>query len=196
MNACVIGNGPSRLNFDLTTIGRKMTTYGCNALYRDYIPNYLISMDFFMVDEILKKNIHKQCSLYTQHVNSIDLLAEQGEPINFFWGFRETNDSGNSALRLALQHDNDVTYMIGFDYNNGGQGLPNVYSGTPNYCNDNLYLAPDMKINEWRQRLNKILREYPNKKVVRVNGNNKKFDIQFDNYSEITIEQFKEIIND
>jgi hypothetical protein len=53
-----------------------------------------------------------------------------------------------------------------------------------------------MQTDKWRQRLNKILRDYPNKKVVRVNGNNKRFDIPLDNYSEITIEQFKEIIND
>jgi hypothetical protein len=58
--ACVIGNGPSRLNFDLAAIGRQMTTYGCNALYRDYIPNYLISMDYNMVKDILDKKVHYQ----------------------------------------------------------------------------------------------------------------------------------------
>ena len=191
--ACVIGNGPSRLQFDLETIGRQMTTYGCNALYRDYIPNYLISMDFNMVDEILKKDIHRRCNFYTQHVNNIDKLAEDGEPINFFWGFRETNDSGNSALRLALQHDNAIVYMIGFDYGNGGSDLPNVYSGTPNYCNGHMYPAASMKTSEWRQRLHRILKDHTDKKVIRVNGNNKSFDIPHEHYDEITPEQFKEI---
>ena len=191
--ACVIGNGPSRLNFDLHCINATMTTYGCNALYRDFMPNYLISMDFNMVDEILKKDIHRQCSFYTQHDNRVDELAENGEPINFFWGFKETNDSGNSALRLALQQDNDIVYMIGFDYNDGGSSLPNVYSGTPNYCKAHVYPAASMKTSEWRQRLNRILKDYPNKKIIRVNGNNISFDISHDNYSEITTEQFKEI---
>jgi hypothetical protein len=196
MIACVIGNGPSRLNFDLATIGSKMTTYGCNALYRDFAPNYLISMDKQMVDEILKHQAHKRSIFYTQHEKHIDSLALKGEPINFFSGFKETNDSGNSALRLALTQDNDITYMIGFDYNEGGSNLPNVYRGTNHYPRSHIFPAASMQTDKWRQRLNKILRDYPNKKVVRVNGNNKRFDIPLDNYSEITIEQFKEIIDD
>jgi transposase-like protein len=191
--ACVIGNGPSRLQFDLETIGRQMTTYGCNALYRDYITDYLISMDYNMVDEIIKNKVHYKTSLYTQHENRIDKLAEDGEPINFFWGFKETNDSGNSALRLALQHDNETIYIVGFDYNNGGGSLPNVYAGTNQYPRSHIFPAASMQTDKWRQRLNKILKEYPNKKIVRVNGNDKSFDMPYNNYSEITSEQFKEI---
>jgi len=117
--ACVIGNGPSRKELDLHCINATMYTYGCNALYRDFMPNYLVSMDYDMVKEILNKKVHYQTSFHTQHENRIDELAKT-EPINFFWGFSETNDSGNSALRLALQHDNAIVYLIGFDYNIGG----------------------------------------------------------------------------
>ena len=190
MIACVIGNGPSRLEFDLLTIKSGMTTYGCNALHRDFMPDYLISMDIAMVKEILESDVHLLTKFYTQHDNQIDEIAKT-EPINFFWGFKETNDSGNSALRLALMQDNDIVYMIGFDYNNGSQ-LPNVYSGTPNYCSSHMYPAANMKVSEWRQRLNKILKDYPNKKIIRVNGHSI-FDIQHQNYCEITPEQFKEI---
>lgn len=193
MIACVIGNGPSRLNLNLETIGRQMTTYGCNALYRDYIPNYLISMDHSMVKEILSKKVHYETTFYTQHENSVDSLASNGQPIYFFTGFTETNDSGNSALRLACMHDNETIYMIGFDYNDGGSQLPNVYRGTQNYTSSHVFPAASMQTTKWRQRLHKILKEYPNKNIVRVNGNNKKFDMQYSNYSEITIEQFKEI---
>ena len=191
--ACVIGNGTIRLEFDLETIGQQMTTYGCNALYRDYMPAYLISMDRQMVDEIIEQKAHTKSIFYTQHENYIDSLAVNGEPINFFWGFKETNDSGNSALRLALQHDNETIYIIGFDYNNGGSSLPNVYAGTKQYPRSHIFPAASMQTDKWRQRLNKIIKEYPNKKIVRVNGNNKSFDMPYDNYSEITSEQFKEI---
>ena len=191
--ACVIGNGPSRLNFDLHCINASMYTYGCNALYRDFIPDYLVSMDMFMVCEIIENNVHRQTKFYTQHCNKMDQIAEDGEPINFFWGFKETNDSGNSALRLALQQDNDIVYMIGFDYNDGGAVLPNVYSGTTNYPRNHIFPAASMQTSKWRQRLNKILKDHPNKKIIRVNGNNKPFDMSHSNYSEITTEQFKEI---
>ena len=44
VHAKAIGNGPSRKPLNLEHIKSIMTTYGCNALYRDFIPDYLISM--------------------------------------------------------------------------------------------------------------------------------------------------------
>lgn len=190
--ACVIGNGPSRLNFNLETIGNKMTTYGCNALYRDYMPDYLISMDMLMVCEIVDNNIHHKTKFYTQHVNKFDKMAEEGEPINFFWGFRETNDSGNSALRLSLSNEHEIVYIIGFDYSANPSSLPNVYSGSNNYPRSHVWPAASMTDTKWIGRLRKIVKDYPNQKVIRVVGT-RQLDIISDNYSEITIEQFKEI---
>ena len=190
--ACVIGNGPSRKELDLHCINATMTTYGCNALYRDFMPNYLISMDYNMVKEILDNKVHHQTSFHTQHDNRIDELQQKGEPINFFWGFTETNDSGNSALRLALKSKHDIVYMIGFDYSDNPNSLPNVYSGTQNYLPKHAYPAASMMDTKWEQRLRKILREYPNQKVIRVNGT-KSLNIGTDNYQEITTQQFKEI---
>ena len=190
--ACVIGNGPSRLQFDLSTIGSKMTTYGCNALYRDYMPNYLISMDMLMVCEIVNNEIHHKTKFYTQHSNKFDKMAEEGEPINFFWGFRETNDSGNSALRLAMSNEHEVVYVIGFDYSANPSSLPNVYSGSNNYPRSHVWPAASMTDTKWIQRLRKIVKDYPNQKIIRVVGT-RQLDIISDNYSEITIEQFKEI---
>lgn len=192
MTACVIGNGPSRLSLDLTMIGHRMSTYGCNALYRDYIPNYLISMDYNMVCEIISNNIHYRTNFYTQHDNRVDELKNKGHPIDFFWGFSETNDSGNSALRLALQHKHNTVYMIGFDYSDNPSSLPNVYSNTQNYPRNHTWPAASMTDTKWEQRLKKILKDYPNQKVVRVNGT-KSLNIGNENYSEISLEQFKEI---
>jgi len=190
--ACIIGNGPSRLQFDLHCINATMTTYGCNALYRDFMPNYLISMDYNMVKEILDNKIHHQTSFYTQHDNRVDKLQTEGEPINFFWGMNETNDSGNSALRLALEHKHDTVYMIGFDYSSSPSKLPNVYAGTKQYVSRHCYPAASMLDTKWEQRLKKIVKQHPDKKIVRVNGT-RTLAVGNENYSEISIEQFKEI---
>lgn len=192
MKACVIGNGPSRLQFDLNKIAETMTTYGCNALYRDYLPNYLISMDYNMVKEILDNKVHHTTSFYTQHDNRIDKLQSEGEPINFFWGFNETNDSGNSALKLALQHEHDVVYMIGFDYSDNPSSLPNVYAGTKHYVNRHSYPAASMLDSKWEQRLRKILKKHPDQQVIRVNGS-RPLNVGNENYREISSQQFKEI---
>lgn len=190
--ATVIGNGPSRLNFDLHCINATMYTYGCNALYRDFMPNYLIAMDYPMVKEILDNRVHYQTSFHTQHDNRIDELKESGEPIHFFWGMSETNDSGNSALKLALQNKHDIVYMIGFDYSTDPSTLPNVYVGTKNYVKNHMWPAANMREEQWEKRLRKILKTFPNQNVVRVNGT-KNLNINSDNYREITIQQFKEI---
>ena len=43
--AFIIGNGTSRLEFDLMSIKDAGTMFGCNALYRDYEPDFLICVD-------------------------------------------------------------------------------------------------------------------------------------------------------
>jgi hypothetical protein len=192
--AVVIGNGPSRLSIDLEELHALMTTYGCNALYRDFIPNYLISMDYSMVDEILKARIHYQTEFYTQHSNRVDEFERKGEPIKFFWGTKETQDSGNSALRLALDNQHDIVYMIGFDYSSNQSFLPNVYLGTPNYAGTYANPSANAMDVKWGNRLRRILKDFPEQKVVRVNGS-KSLQIDLPNYSEITIEEFKELIN-
>ena len=55
--AYIIGNGPSRKGLDLDTL--EGTTFGCNALYRDYSPDYLVSGDSNIIKEICKSEYPK-----------------------------------------------------------------------------------------------------------------------------------------
>ena len=193
MTACVIGNGPSRLSLDLTMIGHRMSTYGCNALYRDYIPNYLISMDWSVVIDILENNIHYKTNFYTQdNANFNHMPIDKKKHINWLKVMNKRLDSGNSALEVALDHKHDTIYMIGFDYNTDDK-LPNVYHGTKHYAPNSNVLAASSMAREWQQRFRKLVRDNPNTKVIRVNGSNTKIMIDEPNYSEITIQQFKEI---
>ena len=45
MAVVVIGNGKSRQHMDLNKIKEKAWTFGCNALYRDFAPDYLLTVD-------------------------------------------------------------------------------------------------------------------------------------------------------
>jgi hypothetical protein len=121
----------------------------------------------------------------------MDQLAEDGEPINFFWGERETKDSGNSAVKLASKNS-DIVYMIGFDYSIEGK-LSNIYLNTKNYAKNENKPACDFQDTKWKQTLGGIIRNNPATKFIRVNGNNNPLSITNDNYQEITIEQFKEL---
>ena len=47
-----IGNGESRKDFDLNTLKSHGKIYGCNALYREFTPDVLISVDHGIMHEI------------------------------------------------------------------------------------------------------------------------------------------------
>lgn len=194
MIACVIGNGPSRLQFNLETIGSKMTTYGCNALYRDYMPDYLICMDFNMVDEILNNKIHYKTKFYTQEKNNFDhMTVDVNEPIYWLKNMARRLDSGNSALEVALEQKHETIYMIGFDYNASNYTMSNVYHGTKNYARNSANSSAETMAREWQQRLRNLARQNSNTQIIRVNGSNNPMITSIANYTEITPEQFKEI---
>ena len=53
--AFVLGNGKSRLNVDPKNFQERGTVYGCNALYREFAPDYLVAVDVKMVNEIIEE---------------------------------------------------------------------------------------------------------------------------------------------
>jgi len=191
--ACVIANGPSRLQFDLHSINASMYTYGCNALYRDFMPNYLIAMDWPIVTDILENNVHNRTNFYTQdNANFNHVSVDVKENINWLKNMARRLDSGNSALEVALDHDYESIYMIGFDYNTNDK-LPNVYHGTSNYARNSTIPAAESMAREWQSRLRNLVKQFPDTQIIRVNGSSTVMNIDATNYSEITPEQFKEI---
>ncbi len=78
-NAYVIGNGPSRKGFDLNRLKETGQTYGCNALYRDFIPDYIFSVDTNMSmqmieDEVGLKTIHYAPALQANRKESNGMI--------------------------------------------------------------------------------------------------------------------------
>ena len=47
-----IGNGESRKGFDLEKLRQHGTIYGCNAIYRDFMPDVLTAVDHGIMHEI------------------------------------------------------------------------------------------------------------------------------------------------
>ena len=197
-DALIIGNGRSRLKYDLNVLQELFTTYGCNALYRDFIPDYLISMDFNMVHEILESKVHYKTKFYTQYSDKAQHRASIGEPV--YWAVQDKwiGDSGSGALRLACSNDHKTVYMIGFDYTDNNNSRDNVYAGTKNYApiNGPVYNNGDYMRNQFENRLRHYCRSYPDIKIVRVNDNGYKPACKYENFSNINSEQFKEIYNE
>lgn len=188
-HAVIIGNGKSRLQFDLNIIKQRFVTYGCNALYRDFIPDILVSMDIHMVTEIINAKIHHKTHFVTQHVNDIDLLAGLGEPINFIRTHVSTPDSGTAATEYASLKNHKQIYIIGFDYHNGQHN--NVYAGTANY-NPKNYSTPSIQDDKWRSRLYNIVKKYPDIEYYHVTDEHSISQLNNLNYMQLL--QFKELL--
>ena len=64
----VIGNGKSRQHMDLQEIKNKAWTFGCNALYRDFDPDFLLSIDPHVTHEIVDTDYVLNNILYIKHI--------------------------------------------------------------------------------------------------------------------------------
>mgnify|MGYP001349548760 CR=1 FL=1 len=130
-NAYCIGNGPSRKDFDLTRLKDTGQTYGCNALYRDFMPDFIFSVDTritqqMVADEVGLKTIHYAPSLEVNRKQSKGMLHLI--PNNPHW------ISGNAAFWTAGVHGHKNIYLIGFDFREYGKGqLNNIYQDSPYY---------------------------------------------------------------
>ena len=68
--AFVIGNGISRRHIPLEPLRKFGTIYACNAVYRDFKPDYLIAVDTKMVNEIVQYRYHHEGQVSTNYNKS------------------------------------------------------------------------------------------------------------------------------
>lgn len=183
MIAFVLGNGQSRKQIDIDSLKQYGTVYGCNAIYRDYSPDYLVAVDEKMVRELAKHKVDKRITCYTSYYNQI--------PGDFhFFPKHPGKNSGHSAMILACLHNHTKVYMIGFDYI-GVDGLfNNVYADTDNYRKST---EQEAGYTQWYVELRNTLQSHPDTKFIRVVGNKHYLNLSEKNFTEITVEQFKEL---
>ena len=59
-----IGNGESRQGFDLEKLRQYGTIYGCNAIYRDFMPDVLTAVDHGIMHEIYHAGVAQKIPCY------------------------------------------------------------------------------------------------------------------------------------
>lgn len=135
--AIVIGNGTNRLDFDLTQfkkpsglLGSKtVQTYGCNAVYRDFSPDFLIALgNNGIVDEIADRGYTNEHIVYS---NTFYLLEFPGQ--FYLIPYDIHADAGTTAAYIAAFDEHKRIYLLGFDGHEPGNWNNNVYAGTRCY---------------------------------------------------------------
>ena len=161
----VFGNGESRTSININELdGIKI---GCNAIYRDYAMDHLVSVDRRMVNEAIDNGINDYALVYTRQdwlaqynqfkrIRAVPKLPYNGterwdEP--FQWG------SGPYAVLLAAKLCKGPTVrLIGFDLYSPTQTVNNVYKGTSNYDDANKR-AVDPRY--WIHQIGMVFKCYP-----------------------------------
>lgn len=185
-NAIVLGNGQSRLEVNLADLKLLGTVYGCNALYREFSPDVLVSTDPGISGEIQMSGYSKTHTHYTRKP-----LPDKGAKLiehHFGWS------SGPIALTYAAASDATSIYFVGFDLSGLAGKFNNVYADTAHYKKS----ADTATYNgNWIRQIAQLLREYPSKQFIRVTGSEPLTPEEWKtaNYSETTIRDFNLMIN-
>lgn len=188
--AFVLGNGRSRLAINCEKLKEYGVVYGCNALYRDFLPDHLIAVDVKMVLELIENNVLDMVQVYTNFNNRFKDIAK----LNIFNPSKGWS-SGPTALWLASTHVYDEIYILGFDYQGleGNKKVNNIYADTPNYKKSH---EPATFYGNWLRQTEAVVKEFAGVKYYRV-GPDTMFDpnIRSENLINIDYNTFIEHIN-
>lgn len=161
--AFVVGNGISRTEIDLTKCKQNGKVYGCNALYRDFDPDYLIAVDTKMIIELTNAKYQMKVPVWTNRNKAFEKFPN----LNYFEPSKGWS-SGPTALHKASEDGHDIIYILGFDYLGTGednQKVNNVYAGTYNYKKKQDRATYH---GNWLKQTVATIRSNPKKRYIRV----------------------------
>jgi hypothetical protein len=158
--AFVIGNGVSRKAVDLELLRPLGKIYGCNALYRDFVPDVLVATDRPIATEIQNSGYPIKNKFYTRR--PIDNLGALKVPHEYH-GY----SSGPLATGIAAIDQHRTIYMIGFDMGPVNNKFNNVYADTDFYRKSD---ATPVYTGNWTKQIRKIAEDFSKTQFIRVQG--------------------------
>jgi hypothetical protein len=156
--AFVLGNGVSRQLVDLNNLRHLGQIYGCNALYRDFVPDVLVSTDKPISTRIQDSGYAHNNRFYTRR----PVPGNGANPVpQKYYGY----SSGPIAASIAALDGAVVIYLVGFDMGPVSNHFNNVYADTEFYKKSS---APPTFTGNWARQLTQIMRDFSNTAFVRV----------------------------
>lgn len=159
--AFVLGNGVSRQALDLNQLKTLGTTYGCNAIYREFVPDVLISTDAPISERIQQEGYSQQQVHYTRKP-----LPDSGARriAQKYFGF----SSGPVAVGQAALDGARAIYLVGFDMGPTRNGrFNNCYADTEFYKKSS---ANPTFTGNWVNQIKIIAGDFPKTSFFRVTG--------------------------
>lgn len=189
MIAFVLGNGQSRRDIDPVVLQQHGQVYGCNALYREFVPEVLVATDTLIAREIQLSGYSKQHKFYTRRPMEMH-GALKIQPKYFGYS------SGPVAVSLAAQAGCEHVCLLGFDMAPDAQGkFNNIYAGTEFYKPVG---ADPTFVGNWKKQLCQIFDDFPHYSFVRVTDSQTAEIEEFrsrQNYTTLPVVDFLQLIN-
>ena len=159
--AIVLGNGISRQQIDLNLLKPLGRVYACNAIYREFVPDVLISTDLPISDRIQQEGYSQQNTHYTRKPmpghGSIRIPQQ-------YFGY----SSGPVAVGQAAIDGAESVYLVGFDMGPTRVGrFNNIYADTEFYKKSS---ANPTFTGNWVRQIKQIAKDFPKTKFCRVVG--------------------------
>ena len=159
--AFVLGNGVSRLLVDLNQLKQRGKIYGCNALYREFAPDVLISTDKGIAQTIQNAGYAQEHTMYTR--KPLPGMGARTVPQSYF-GF----SSGPIAVAIAALDQHAAVYLVGFDMGpTASNKFNNVYADTEFYKKSSS--LPTFTGN-WSRQIVTVCKNFPDTSFHRVMG--------------------------
>ena len=182
--AFIIGNGKTRKGFDLETLRGKGTTYGCNAVYRDFDPDYIVALDRIISEEISKEVDVENKPCYSTKINiqrySEHFVLVPANPVM---------NCGATATHIAGFDGHKEIYLLGFDsYNMEPEKVNNIYVGTNAYGKENEIYEYEL----WTGQMVKLFNHYNGVQFYRVGSKIIEQYENIKNLKHISYEKFKQ----
>jgi len=187
--AFVLGNGVSRHSIDPAVLTHAGTVYGCNALYRTFAPDVLVSTDTPISEAVQRSGYSENHVHYTR--KPITGLGSLKIPQDYY-GY----SSGPVAAALAAEAAHSRIYLLGFDIGPDQTGkFNNLYADTEFYKKSSA--APTYTGN-WIQQVLTIANKFKQTTFIRVVGETTAEIKQFDpvkNLEHMQLAEFVDRIN-
>lgn len=158
--AFVLGNGVSRQQVDLNNMRHCGSIYGCNALYRDFVPTVLVSTDKPISERIQTEGYAKNNRFYTR--KPAPNLGALPVPQKYY-GY----SSGPIAASIACFDGASNVYLVGFDMGPVNNKFNNVYADTEFYKRSS---AVPTYTGNWARQLVAVMKDFPHVLFTRVMG--------------------------
>jgi len=163
-NAICLGNGKSRADYSLKKIENNNSLkilryynviYGCNGIYREWQPDFLLSTHHLLTAQ-MPKNLHEITYAYQE-------IFRRYPDINLMPG-NNRMDAGSSAAYLAAFHGAKNVFLFGYDGQPDPDEINSIYLNTEHYPKT----GDEGFDQKWIKYLYNVIEAYPEVKFYRV----------------------------